>query len=497
MKNAFQKALENRSARVLILLFSVLIAIVTYTLIYSYFVQLNLHEEKVLSRLEAIAKTTASQVDGNILKELLAAYPKEDDITTNTQNAQYKDINRLLRTIKSKNQLNSEIYTLTFDRKEESIFFGVSSSETPFYRHPYDHFPQELLDHYETGGMVGVYEDHNGHWLSAFAPIRDSTNTVIAVVQADNLFDEFITKARNSILKNIAYSLALMLLLIIFLIRSVRNILNAEDKLTNALRDSKNILEQKNEDILDSIKYAHKIQEAILTKPSEFERIFADSFIFFLPRDIVSGDFYWFKQMGKYKIVACVDCTGHGVPGAFMSMIGSILLDEIITKQGTTEPQLILDKLHEMVVDSLKQNTDGADSKDGMDIAICVVDEEKNNLSYSGACRPLVYIRNGEVIQIKADPFPIGGISYCKNGYQKFSIELEDGDRFYIFSDGYPDQFGGEKSKKYMTPKFRKFLLSISSKPMNIQKTLLKNEFNRWKGDEEQVDDVIVMGFRV
>jgi len=153
--------------------------------------------------------------------------------------------------------------------------------------------------------------------------------------------------------------------------------------------------------------------------------------------------------------------------------------------------------LHLMVVDSLKQDAEGTDSKDGMDIAICVIDEEKNHLSYSGACRPLVYIRNGEVMQIKADPFPIGGISYGKNGYQKFSLDLKDGDRFYIFSDGYPDQFGGEKGKKYMTPRFRKFLLSISTNSMNIQKKRLEAEFNRWKGSEEQVDDVIVMGFRV
>ena len=497
MKDAFKKVLENRSAKLLLLLFSVLIAIVTYTLINSYFVQLKLHKEMVLSRLEAIANTTALQIDGNELKELLKSFPGEDDITSNSQDATYQKINILLRNIKAKNKLSSEIYTLTFNQNKSTLYFGVSSSENPFYRHAYDHFPEELTKYYETGGKVGVYEDKNGHWLSAFAPIKDSLNNTIAVVQADSLFDEFIQEARNSILRNIAYSLALMLFLIIFLIRSVRKILNAEEKLTNELRNSKNILEQKNENILDSIKYAKKIQKAILTKQSEFESLFSDSFIYFLPRDIVSGDFYWFRPVGEFKIVACVDCTGHVVPGAFMSMIGSILLDDIIVKQGILEPNVILNKLNLKVIDSLKQDKEGADSKDGMDISICVIDQKSNKLSYSGACRPLVYIRNGQIEKIKADPYPIGGINSCKNGYQSFSIDLKKEDQFYIFSDGYPDQFGGEKAKKYMTPRFRSFLLSISNQPMKNQKISLEKEFKRWMGEEEQVDDVIVMGFRV
>ena len=176
-------------------------------------------------------------------------------------------------------------------------------------------------------------------------------NNTIAVVQADSLFDEFIQEARNSILRNIAYSLALILFLIIFLIRSVRKILNAEEKLTNELRNSKNILEQKNENILDSIKYAKKIQKAILTKQSEFESLFSDSFIYFLPRDIVSGDFYWFRQVGEFKIVACVDCTGHGVPGAFMSILGLSFLNEInSSEEEQLRPDEILDKLREKII---------------------------------------------------------------------------------------------------------------------------------------------------
>lgn len=497
MKNILQKVFKNRSTRVLVLLFIVLIALVTYSLLNSYFVQLDIHKEKVLSRLDAIAKTTASQINGDQFEKLINTYPKVDDINANEQNTTYQEINTLLKTIKSRNELNSELYTLTFDEKRNEFFFGVSSSEIPFYRHAYDHFPKELVEHYETGGKVGVYEDKNGYWLSAFAPIKNSNGIVVGVVQADSLFDEFISEARHSILVNIGFSLFLMLILVIFLIRSVRSILITEDKLTSDLIESKCCLEEQNRDIMDSIHYANKIQEAILTKQSNITKIFKESFILFKPRDIVSGDFYWFKQVGDFKVVASVDCTGHGVPGAFMSMIGSILLDEIIIKQQITDPNIILDKLHDKVVESLKQNAEDADSKDGMDIALCVIHEESKRLCYTGACRPLVYVRDNEVIQIKPDALPIGGIMYDRSGYSSHSIDLIEGDVFYIFSDGYPDQFGGEKNKKYMTPRFRRYLHSISSYPMSEQEQMLEDEFNRWKGDEEQVDDVLVIGFKV
>ena len=497
MNNIVKQALKNRSTRVLVLLFVVLICLITYSLVNSYFVQLDIHKQKMLSRLHAIATTTSAHINGDYLQAILTEYESKDDIINNEDDFKYQLINDLLARVKEKNDISSEIYTLTYNSDKNEFFFGVSSSEKPFYRHEYDHFPQELVDQYEIGGKIGVYEDENGHWLSAFSPILNSNKEVVGILQVDSLFDEFIQEARDSIFINILISLGLMALLVFLLIRSVQGILKTEDELKNDLIESKDQLEEQNRDIVDSIQYANKIQEAILTKQSNFKQLFNESFILFKPRDIVSGDFYWFKQIGEYKIAASVDCTGHGVPGAFMSMIGSVLLEDIVCRQETIEPNLILDKLNQKVIESLKQNEEGADSNDGMDVALCVIHEKSNTLSFAGAGRPLVYVRNNEVFQIKSDLFPIGGKSSDPNGYNNHQVDMQVGDCFYIFSDGYPDQFGGAKNKKYMTPRFRKFLLSISMQPMNQQAQSLDNEFKRWKGEEEQVDDVLVMGFKL
>ena len=497
MNKLLQKIFRNRSTRVLLLLFVALLALIIYFLLHSYYVQLDIHKQKVLSRLDAIANTTATQINGDDLENLLIKYPNKDDIESNEQEVLYSSIHSLLSAVKLKNNLNSDIYTLSYLKKQSSFVFGVSSANDPFYRHEYTHFPEELIELYESGGRIGVYEDENGHWLSAFVPIKNSQGKVIAIIQADSQFDEFIDEARSSILINIVISLAFTLALVFFLFRSVRSILMAEDKLTQDLVLSKHNLEERNRDIMDSIKYAKKIQEAILPAISCMEKILPKSFILFKPRDIVSGDFYWFKEIDEFIIIASVDCTGHGVPGAFMSMIGSVLLEDIVSKKQTTDPNVILDLLHQKVVQALKQDAIDTDSKDGMDIALCVIHKKSNKLAYAGACRPLVIVRRNEVQQIKADCFPIGGTMYDRNNYTAHKVEIQEGDQFYIFSDGYPDQFGGEKGKKYMTIRFRKFLLSISNKTMNEQKILLDNEFNQWKGKEEQVDDVLVIGFQV
>ncbi len=497
MENVFHKIFRNHSTRVLSLLLITLIVVVGYFLVHSYYVQLDIHEKKILSRLDAIANTTASQIDGDQLEMLLQAFPKMDDIQSNTQDENYAEIQQLLAEIKQKNKLKSELYTLSLDPKGNAFYFGVSYPENPFYRHPYPHFPEQLMNEYEKGGKIGVYEDENGHWLSAFSAIKNAKGETIAVIQADSMFDEFISEARSTIFVNIAISLLFTSLLLFFLIRSMRSILHKEDKMTLNLINSKQALEQKNQDIMDSINYAKKIQDAILPQKSKISQLLPDSFVLFKPRDIVSGDFYWFKQIGDKIIIASVDCTGHGVPGAFMSMIGSVLLDDIVAKNKIVRPCEILDQLHFKVVEALRQNSKNVDSKDGMDVAICVIDQKENTLSYSGACRPLVFIRNNELKRIKADASSIGGHTTDKSCYNAHIINLEPGDTFYIFSDGYPDQFGGDKNKKYMTPPFRRYLLSISHEEMPKQKELLDEEFNRWKGEEEQVDDVLVIGFRL
>jgi len=492
-----RKIFQNHSTRVLVLLFVAMLVLIGYFLTHSYFIQLGIHKNKILSKLEAVANTAATQIDGNQLAYLFEAYEQQDDIKTNYQDRVYQLIREKLLEVKEQNSLNTEIYTLSYNEQLNAFYFGVCTNKRPLFRKVYDHFPKALLENYETGGEIDVYEDKNGYWLSAFAPIKNSKGKVVGVVQVDSIFNEFLAEARQEIFTNIGISLFVILFLFFFLARSMRSILIKEDQLTADLIQSKLALEQKNQETLDSILYAKKIQDAILPLTSTVQETLQESFVFHLPRDIVSGDFYWFKSLRGKIFIASVDCTGHGVPGAFMSMIGSILLDDIISKKQIDQADTILNKLHGGVVKALKQTIRKKASKDGMDIALCVIDEDFQKMQFAGAFRPLLHIRDGQINRIKSDPVPIGGFRAEAPKFTLHELDIKKGDCFYIYSDGYADQFGGERDKKYMTKRFRELIVSMHNLPMNDQHEKLQVEFDRWRGNNEQVDDVLVIGFRL
>lgn len=252
----------------------------------------------------------------------------------------------------------------------------------------------------------------------------------------------------------------------------------------------------KNKEITDSLQYAKRIQTAILPDIKLIYKTVEQSFILYMPKDIVSGDFYSFAQKNGKVIIAAADCTGHGVAGAFMSMIGSALLNQIINEKNITDPALILDELNEGVIHSLKQRD--SESNDGMDISICTFDLKNKYVQYAGANRPLWLVRNNELITYKPDKFPIGGLQIQRN--KKFTaheITLQKNDTLYLFSDGYADQFGGDKGKKLMSRKFKDSLMSIQGLAMPEQEKHLRELFKNWKGNNEQVDDVLVVGIKI
>lgn len=274
-------------------------------------------------------------------------------------------------------------------------------------------------------------------------------------------------------------------------------ILEANEELT-VLNEA--ISKQKNE-ILDSITYAKKIQSAMLPPEEYFHEILNDVFILFKPRDIVSGDFYWIKNVNQYVILAAADCTGHGVPGAFMSLLGISFLNEIVQRREITQANQVLNELRRQVRNSLRQHGQAEESKDGIDMALCVIDGKNNLLQYSGANNPLYLIRNKdgapELTEYKADRMPVG---YYQGSFKTFTnkdIQLEYGDVFYLFSDGFIDQKGGRDNKKFMTKKFKDLLMRIHQEPMREQKTILEKTLADWMGDNSQIDDILVIGVRV
>jgi serine phosphatase RsbU (regulator of sigma subunit) len=256
------------------------------------------------------------------------------------------------------------------------------------------------------------------------------------------------------------------------------------------------ILAQKN-DITSSITYASKIQNAVLPDRKLFETVFGEYFIYYRPRDIVSGDFYWITRSGKKVIFAVADCTGHGVPGAFMSMLGNSFLNEIIRSSSVLpSTKEILNQLRDRISEALAQSGEASSTHDGMDIALSIYDRSKREIEFSGAFNSLYIVRNGEMIIVGGDKMPIG-YHPKKQDFTSQTVTADKGDIIYLFTDGFPDQFGGAANKKYTIGRFKKLLVKISSHPMKEQKRILESILKKWQGNNLQVDDVLVMGLKL
>ena len=268
-------------------------------------------------------------------------------------------------------------------------------------------------------------------------------------------------------------------------------------KQKDEIDNQKSKLEELYKDVTDSIRYAKRLQDSILPPKRYIESLFPSSFVLFKPKDIVSGDFYWMNKIGSKHIFAAVDCTGHGVPGAFMSLVGANGLNAAVKEHRLQNPGKILDDLNNYASESLYKQGDENAIRDGMDIAICSIDYKKMLLEYAGAYNPLYIVRDNEIVITKGDKFAIGSFNPYTKSFATHKIPLLAGDIVYIFSDGYADQFGGLKGNKYMYKQFRETLLSIKDLPMEDQRLALDSKIETWKGSYEQVDDILIIGVQI
>jgi len=264
------------------------------------------------------------------------------------------------------------------------------------------------------------------------------------------------------------------------------------------LNDSLQKLQLANQHLTDSINYAQLIQQAVMPHKGDLKTVFKESFVFFKPRDIVSGDFFWILASSERVILAAIDCTGHGVPGAFVSMLSYQLMHEIIVMRGFWEPDLILNELNKRIKSVFNQGRPGV--SEGMDVAICSLDFPNRVLEFAGAKNPLIYIYNDDLHHIKGDRISVGGFK-CSSRQESFFtkqvIPIRDSAMFYIFSDGFPDQLGGEQGRRFTRRRFRELLKNISSLPMEAQEKALEQALTDWMGNEyEQIDDILVIGFK-
>jgi len=361
-------------------------------------------------------------------------------------------------------------------------------------------FKEDLLDSNNVTGLISQSKDIN---ISEFIDNNDSlilTEEVkgsvysflfrgVSELEVCQIYGSDITELKNAETEILHQKKE---------IENQRDEILAQRDVATEQRDK--IITQK-EEIESSIEYASRIQNAILPSEEFASLLFEDHFILFKPRDIVSGDFYWYTHVDELSIMAIADCTGHGVPGAFMSMLGVAFLDEIINKAKITRPDLILNQLKKYVIESLSQDLSVRGLREGMDIAIVAINKEQQILQYAGANNPLYAISkdkndNGVLTEIKSDRQPISIYPKMKD-FTLQEIPYSNGDIFYLFSDGYADQFGGERDGKFKSQRLKDLLISISYMPLCDQKQRLDIEFDSWRGDNFQIDDVVIAGVKL
>lgn len=289
--------------------------------------------------------------------------------------------------------------------------------------------------------------------------------------------------------------------LVFFIYRGYRNKQKANTLLAeknSIISHQKEIVEEQHQEITDSIKYAQRIQGAILPPRNMWQQILPNSFVLYMPKDVLSGDFYWIEETKDYIYVAAADCTGHGVPGALISIVNFNLLNKAVLEQNLVTPSEILDAVNSWLTVSLHQTYRESAVRDGMDVSLIAIHKHSNEILFAGANNPIYIVSKGELKQIKGDKFPVG--AFIEDQIQKFttkSFKVNKGDTIYLFSDGFADQFGGDNGKKYKYAPFQQKLIAISEQDLTEQRQVMKQEFLKWKGKHEQVDDVLLIGIKI
>lgn len=446
----------------------------------SYHLQQELDSKiKILTDLNHLSKTISEEVNPVRLSEKLLRCVLED------MGADYG----FLRIFVSEDLR----YNLRMERGEE----GLKQRRIP-ETDLGDHVPMNLINMFVSDHEGIIEERPSDH------PLHLKNNTqayyIAPIVKQDVIlgviYIEFREKGKSFTAPLREYLVSLRTQVAISLNVALIH-MNLEGKVTERTRT----IEDKNKHITDSLHYARRIQLSILPPVEHIQECFPDSFVLYLPKDIVSGDFYWFTSIGDYHFLAVADCTGHGVPGAFMSVMGTNLLTQIIREKQIYDTNIILNELHRRVLDAQNQKQDqDFVTHEGMDIALCRFDLGKKVLSYSGANRPIYYLRNGAIHELKADRNSIGGSVYENPMDSAFSVQhipLQSGDRYYLFTDGITDQFGGEDGRKYSYTRLKERLLALAAEPMVWQKNLLHAELDNWRGKRLQIDDMLLIGVHV
>lgn len=490
MSTIISKILQNISTRIIFIIYLLIILTTGFFLTYGYYNNLSLQEQRQFDKLKAVVVSIGNNINGDEHQQLTDNISFKDEIKNIDQNFFYKSIHNILNQAEVENNLNSTIYTLLLDSATHQFKYIVRSDSNVYYRHSYINSPKILMENMETGGIIPKYMSENGTWLSAFHPIRNSNGKVVAILEADISFDEFSEIVKEQFLTQAIISLIVIILLALIFIPFTRQILIKDHEQKLLFIEQNKIISEKNKDIIDSINYALKIQRSILPSLSVLKEHFNDYFILFKPKDIVSGDFYWSYEDDENLYLAVADSTGHGVPGSMVSIVCSNALSRAVIQVKLTDTDDILNHVRKFVKRSFQD-----EMSDGMDICFCRINKKTKQLQYSGAHNPLFVYSNNELTILEGCRQPIG--RYKKEipfGCKEFTLNKDD--IIYLFTDGYYDQFGGEKNKKMKIKVFKSLLLKHHKKSMIEQKNIFETYLKKWQGDNEQLDDITILGIK-
>ena len=539
------------SSKIYAIVFAAFLLISASFIINDYFSQLKIKEQDSLRHLHGIATTIGAELDVISLENVLNRYTTKNAIRSNNQDTSYYKVHTQMKHAQDLNKLERSIHTLS-KSEGNRFFYGVSSAEKPYYWQAYADYPQELLENYEQGGIIPIYEGPLGKQLSAFFPVKNQEGKTLAVVLVSRTYEDFKTEAQAELRKELLFSFICMMVIAIAAFVLLKRTLDSFEEQTKNLTEKANYHESQYQvqeqrigklvketdalqDALDSgkveykllaskldkqdekltgiqlalkekdqrlrviMQYSKGIQQILIPKTDLFSKVFSDAFVLFKPKEQVSGDFYFCTEVNNKTFVAVVDCTGEGVPGAFMNLLAHNFFHQIIEVSKVLEPNLILDEMHGFVTKLLQQET--SNFRDGMDIALCVIDENQKQIEFSGAQRPLIYIKENELVTIKGDAFSVGGRHrFQQEKFTKITIDIQSGMEFYLFSDGLQDQVGYAfdviETRKFGKKRMEQLFNEVHRKPMHEQKKLIDERFNDWRKDEDQVDDILIVGFR-
>ena len=483
---------KTTARKVLLVVYGTMLLLSVALITWIHTGQLKTLKSQAYARMGGVTGTLSAQLDGGRVQRLLTKYDSQGMLINNTQDAWYYILHETLRKSAEANGFEEPLYVLGFDRVKAELHFVVTSEVTPVLRKPFSDPASSAIIEYLKADRIDAQRGVWGNDVVSFDAVRNDRGAITAVVYTRLPLNVLVNAANAKLRRNIGVAAVVFLIVGFFLFRSIGSMVQREE-------DARNHWQQRHEGISDSIAYAGKIQDALIPRAERYREMFSDHFVLNKPKDVVSGDFHWYHRISENEcLVAAADCTGHGLPGAMMAAIGCSLLNELVVQHPHKDPAELLALLNERMVQALNQNGQRIGAGDGMDVALCRVDRTQREVLFAGAFRPLYWMHDGQLTVINGDRKPIGGSQHDpKRKFAVHRVAYHPGDRLYLFSDGYVDQFGGPDRKKFMSARFNDMLVANHHLPMAKQAEVLERAFLDWKGANEQVDDICVLGLVV